>query len=550
MAWGSNDRGQVGNGTITTSGCFCVSSPASVSGVSSAAQVSGGGETALALLADGSVVGWGDDFFGQIGDGGSVESLVPIPASKLPHDIVAVDVGGSHSLALLADGTVLGWGDDAAGQLGVPPGGLETCFLDSCRRTPEPVPGLSGVVAISTSESSNLALLANGTVMAWGDDSYGQVGDGTGIASGCRCVPTPVAVPGVTGAVAISSGTEGGAALLADGSVRDWGTDIEGQIGNGTIATGGCYCVGPTAVSGLTGVKALAGGNRFRLALLADGLLRGWGANNVGQLGQGSTSESVTVPAPAAPSTSARAVSGGSYHALALLDSGAVSSWGYNSSGQVGDGTTSERDAPQTISGISGASSVAGHGETSYALLGPSQTLTVALAGAGSGSIGANGLLCPGVCVARFPQSQTEILRAEPAPGNGFAGFSGPCTGTGPCQTRLDADQTVTATFGVPTGTVISRATIVAKKKKAGFSFAAPGAITGFECKLIGPPKKKGRKKRAKPKFANCAPGRTYKHLGPGRYRFEVRARDILGVDAKPARKKFSIRTKSRRPAS
>ena len=466
MAWGTNNRGQVGNGTATTSGCDCVSSPVSVSGVSSAAQISGGGEAALALLADGSVVGWGDDTYGQIGDGGSGESLVPIPARELPHGIVAIDVGGSHSLALLANGTVLAWGEDASGQLGVPPGGLETCFINSCRRTPAPVPGLSSVVAISTSESSNLALLADGTVMGWGDDRYGQVGDGTGIASGCRCVPTPVAVPGVKGAMAISSGTEGGAALLADGSVRDWGTNIEGQIGNGTIAAGGCYCVGPTAVSGLTGVKALTGGSRFRLALLADGTLRGWGANNVGQLGQGSTSESVTVPALAAPSISARAVSSGSFHTLALLDSGAVSSWGYNERGQVGDGTTSERNAPQTSSGISGASSVAGHGGTSYALLGPSQTLTVALAGAGSGSVGANGLLCPGACVAKFPQSQTEILRAEPASGNAFAGFSGPCTSTGPCQIRLDTDQTVTATFGVPTGTVITRATIVDKKKK------------------------------------------------------------------------------------
>ena len=110
----------------------------------------------------------------------------------------------------------------------------------------------------------------------------------------------------------------------------------------------------------------------------------------------------------------------------------------------------------------------------------------------------------------------------------------------------------MTATFGVPTGTAITRATIVAKKKKAGFSFAAPGAITGFDCKLIGPPKKeKSHKKRAKPKFAHCASGKTYKHLKPGRYRFEVRARDILGVDANPAKKKFSIRrSKSRRPAS
>ena len=112
------------------------------------------------------------------------------------------------------------------------------------------------------------------------------------------------------------------------------------------------------------------------------------------------------------------------------------------------------------------------------------------------------------------PQGQTEALRALPDPGSGFARFSGPCAGTGPCFAKLSQDQTVTATFGPPKGTAITKATIKNPRKKAVFSFNAPGAITGYQCELIRPkPKRKGKRHRrrdarkgkaSKPRFSAC----------------------------------------------
>jgi hypothetical protein len=222
----------------------------------------------------------------------------------------------------------------------------------------------------------------------------------------------------------------------------------------------------------------------------------------------------------------------------------------------VGDGTEALRNAPVPVGGVAGANEVSTGDRTSFALIGPSRTLTVSLAGAGTGAVGGpDGILCPAAsCAGRFPDSQVEILRAEPAPGTGFAGFTGACTGTGTCQVRMDTDMAVTATFGPPKGSGITRAKIKqgkrprrgAKRKprptaKATFSFTAPGAVTGYQCMLVRPKPKKARK-RAQQRFSSCSSPKRYKKLRKGRYVFKVRAENILGVDAQPAVRKFKVR--------
>jgi hypothetical protein len=212
-----------------------------------------------------------------------------------------------------------------------------------------------------------------------------------------------------------------------------------------------------------------------------------------------------------------------------------------------------ERPSLAPVKKLTGASAIAGGSYTSLALVGPSQNLNVGFAGAGSGNVGTNGLVCASVCAGSFPQGQVKILRAEPAAA--FAGWSGACSGTGPCQLRLDSDQAVTATFGAPKGTAITQATIKPKKKKATFSFAAPGVVSGYQCQLVKPkakPKRKGKgragasakqgKKKKKPQWTGCASAKTYKKLKPGKYTFKVRALNALGADANPALKKFKIK--------
>jgi hypothetical protein len=223
-----------------------------------------------------------------------------------------------------------------------------------------------------------------------------------------------------------------------------------------------------------------------------------------------------------------------------------MASWGDNQYGLLGNGSAAgEATIATAVPGVSGASEAVAGEYNSYAIIGPSHELRVALAGDGAGSVGGRGIVCPPVCAQRYPEAQVEALRALPSVA--FAGFSGPCVGTGACRVKMDGDQTVTATFGRPKGTTITEAKIVRRKKLATFSFSAPGAITGYECMLVRKATKSRRgaaksAKRRRPRFSGCGSPRRYRHLKPGRYVFQVRALDILGADANPAMRQFKLK--------
>jgi predicted phage tail protein len=130
------------------------------------------------------------------------------------------------------------------------------------------------------------------------------------------------------------------------------------------------------------------------------------------------------------------------------------------------------------------------------------------------------------------------------------------CSGLGPCAVRASTDQTVTATFGKPKGTKITKAKLTGKKrKKLKLSFNTPGAVTGYQCQLTKPAKrrkaagKSAKKGAKKPKFTKCASGKTYKKLKPGKYTFKVRALNILGAEAKPARKTIRVKASKKKAA-
>jgi alpha-tubulin suppressor-like RCC1 family protein len=553
--WGYNYYGQA-NGTAVTSGCECAGLPGTVPGISEATQVSGAYYHSVALRANGSVVAWGYNGSGQLGDGTLTNSPTPV-AVKGISNAIAVAAGGYSSMALLANGTVVTWGDNEYGELGLgTTSGPEAC---DCSATPVPVPGLSNVVAIDAGYYYNVALLADGQVMTWGYDYYGELGDGAGVETGCECVDHPVPVPGISGAVGISADWYVASALLQDGTIRNWGYNYDDELGTGTptqTSATSCYCLGPVSPVGLSGARETASGGYHGLALLSNGTVSGWGYNEEGQTGNGEFSESHT-PAAVKDLSGVKAVSAGAYHSLALLSNGTVMGWGGNEYEQVGDGTTEDRNVPVTVSSLGGVSAIEANDYSSFAIVGPSQTLNVSLTGGGTGKVGGAGILCPADCSKSYPQGQVEVLRPEAGAGSGFAGFSGPCSGTGPCQVNMSQDQTVTATFGPPVGTAITKSKVNSRKKRATFSFTAPGAITGFECKLVRPKPKpkpkhgKGHKhpakaskasRRAPAKFSACVSAKTYKHLSPGGYTFKVRALDILGADAKPASRKFRIK--------
>ena len=201
VAWGDNSAGQLGNGTVTASGI-----PVGVGNLSGVKALAAGDRFTLALRTNGTVEAWGDNTHGQLGDGTTASADVPVPVKGLT-GVTAVAAGGAHALALLSNGTVVAWGDNTFGQLGNPGTPLGPPNSD----VPVPVQGLSGTVtAVSAGGQSSLALLKGGSVAAWGDNALGQLGNGSASES-----TTPVTVTGLTGATAISGGSDYGAALVA-----------------------------------------------------------------------------------------------------------------------------------------------------------------------------------------------------------------------------------------------------------------------------------------------------------------------------------------------
>jgi alpha-tubulin suppressor-like RCC1 family protein len=553
QGWGMNNSGQVGNGTVSINLCRCIEAPASVVRLGDATQIAGGSQHTLALQSDGTVMAWGDNERGQLGDGTTNPSTAPAAVPGLA-DVVALAAGRQFSLALLSNGTVVAWGDNLHGQLGSGGAGGPGC-AGGCNPAPAPIPGLSNVIAISAAGSNSLALLADGTVVAWGNDDGGQTGAGTGTTAGCRCIAAPRPVSGVSGAMAISAGAFGGLALFARGQVLAWGANNDGQLGTGAITTpaiGSCACLGPSA-PGVPATSALAAGEAHSLDLEPNGSVRAWGSNFFGQLGTGAASTGggcncIPTPTLVPGATGIRVLAAGERHTLALHTNGAVDAWGSGINGQLGNGKVEAANPnPAPVPGLTGVSAVYAGTSTSFALLGPTRPLTIAFAGADAarGAIGGAGALCRAACSAEFPAGQVAILRAEGLDNARFAGFTGACRGLEPCSVTMNVSHELTATFGAPKGTKIVNSRVVRRAGKAQFGFSTPGAVTGFECSLARPRKAKRKGKAAKPRFSRCKSPVRYRKLRAGRYTFKVRARNIVGVEARPATKKFTVAPRS-----
>ena len=329
--WGGNWDGQLGDGTMTSRII-----PVDVTGLTSGVEaISAGHSHTCALMATGGVKCWGFNETGQLGDGTTMDRTIPVDVSGLSSGVEAIAAGGYHTCALMATGGLKCWGHNFHGQLG------DSTTMD--RTIPVDVSGLSsGVAAISANIRHTCALMATGGVTCWGWNGEGELGDGTR-----KERHTPVGVSGLSsGVAAISAGYLHTCALMATGGVKCWGNNGWGQLGDGTTTDR----TTPVDVSGLSsGVEAVAAGGYHTCALMATGGVKCWGWNLDGELGDGTTRDRHTPVDVSRLSSGVAAVSPGGLYACALMATGGVKCWGDNAAGQLGDGTTTMRTTPVRV---------------------------------------------------------------------------------------------------------------------------------------------------------------------------------------------------------
>jgi alpha-tubulin suppressor-like RCC1 family protein len=329
--WGWNNWGQLGDGTNDNS-----SIPVDVRLLSSGVQAIAAGQYhTCAVTFGGGVKCWGWNNWGQLGDGTNDSNSIPMDVSELDSGIQAIGVGVDYTCALTSDGGVKCWGSNRYEQLG------DGTDHDSSK--PVDVNGLgSGVQAISVGYWHTCALTSEGGVKCWGSNGDGELGDGTKHSSSM-----PVDVIGLSSGVqAIAAGGSHTCALTADGGVKCWGSNWGGQLGNGSNINDFM----PVDVSGLSsGVQAIATGRSHSCALTAEGGVKCWGWNGDGQLGDGTNHISSTPVDVSGLSSGVWTIAAGGRHTCALAEGSVAMCWGWNGHGQLGDGTDATSSIPVSV---------------------------------------------------------------------------------------------------------------------------------------------------------------------------------------------------------
>ncbi|WP_081815116.1 hypothetical protein [Leifsonia aquatica] len=377
-AWGYNNYGQLGNGTTTSSSVpLAVTMPPGVTFTS----VKAGSLYSTALGSDGKAYAWGYNNYGQLGNGTITSSSVPV-AVTLPAGVTFTSVnlaaGGSHSLALGSDGKTYAWGANNYGQLGI---GTTT---NSTIPVPVTMPVGVTFTSVNLGFSYSVALGSDGKAYAWGYNANGQLGNGTTTNSS---VPLAVAMPAGPTFTSISAGGSHTLALDTDGNAYAWGYNAYGRLGNGTTTNSSVpVAVTMPAEATFTSIHA---GDYYSLALGSDGKAYAWGLNANGQLGNGTTTNSsVPVAVTMPPGVTFTNIDAGSTHSLALGSDGKAYAWGLNNYGQLGIGTNTNSSVPVVVTNSVTVTSVAFGGTVGTGLVqNPDRTWSVTTPAHGAGAV-------------------------------------------------------------------------------------------------------------------------------------------------------------------
>lgn len=332
VCWGNNWFGQLGDGTT-----LWTNTPVRVHGLSTAVAVAAGIGHTCALLVGGAVQCWGDGRFGALGNGSWESSSVPVDVLGIA-DAVLIAAGNDHTCVVLGDGSARCWGGPGFdGELGNGPA--------NGSNVPVVVPSVSGATRLAAGGSETCVVVGDAAVRCWGSGGYGQLGNGSSVSA------PPVEVLEINSAVDVAVGGEHACAVLVDGTSRCWGWGEFGQLGNGLNETTSV----PVQVSGIANAVSIAAGEAHTCARLVDQSVQCWGKNISGQLGDGTNAGSNVPVSVSGLSGVVDVVGGGLWwgpgQSCAVLEDGSVWCWGDNYSGQLGDGTNSASRVPVVVLG-------------------------------------------------------------------------------------------------------------------------------------------------------------------------------------------------------
>jgi alpha-tubulin suppressor-like RCC1 family protein len=302
--------------------------------------LAGGLYHGLALSSTGGVFAWGWNIVGQLCNGRTTGSDLPVKA-KLSGGtkVVAIAAGFAHSVAVTSTGAVFACGKNDDGELG--DGGT----ADSDVPVKVDLPVGTKVTAVAAGAGHNLAVTSTGAVLAWGLGNEGQLGNG---GTGSSAVPVTVSLPAGTKVIAVAAGALHSLALSSTGIVFGWGYNLDGELGDGATANSDV----PVKVKLPAGTKVtgIAAGGYDSLALTSTGAVFAWGYNTDGELGDGGTTNSdLPVKVKLRAGTRATDVTAGELNSLAVTSTGSVFAWGGNNFGQLGDGSYKGTEVPVKV---------------------------------------------------------------------------------------------------------------------------------------------------------------------------------------------------------
>ena len=330
FAWGKNLAGQLGDGTNIDKAL-----PTQSGTVKTWAKVAAGEFHSVAIRADGTLWAWGSNLFGQLGDGTFVSKSAPTKIGTAT-TWVAASAGKSHTVALKKDGTLWAWGSNASGELGN--GTLDPSNVPV--QTGAAKNYFTNWTAVSAGGKHTVARRADGTIWSWGDNTRGQLGrivltDTTDPAYQSPALPALVGGDASNRWVSVTAGSEHSLAVRSDGALFAWGANGFSQLG-AELASGSDAVV-PTQVGVDTHWASVTAGGNHNLAIKTDGTLWAWGSNSQGQLGDGTTLDR-SPPLQIGTETSWLTIVPGAEHGFAFKADNTLWGWGRNQEGQLGNG--------------------------------------------------------------------------------------------------------------------------------------------------------------------------------------------------------------------